>query len=69
MVIEKEYLDETKPYLKEIINNLKISDKWKIQLTTAINFISYKDTDEERAMQLKSNIKIVIYDKADEVTK
>ena len=69
MVIEKEYLDETKPYLKEIINNLKISDKWKIQLTTVINFISCKDTDEERVMQLKSNIKIVIYDKADEVTK
>ena len=69
MVIEKEYLDGTKPYLKEIINNLKISDKWKIQLTTVINFISCKDTDEERVMQLKSNIKIVIYDKADEVTK
>ena len=33
MVIEikpKEYLDEIKPYLKDIINNLKKSDTWKI---------------------------------------
>ena len=27
----KEYLDETKPYLKDIINNLKTSDTWRIQ--------------------------------------
>ena len=27
-----EYLDKSKPYLKDIINNLKISDTWKIQL-------------------------------------
>ena len=25
-----EYLDETKPYLKDIINNLKKFDTWKI---------------------------------------
>ena len=34
----KEYLDEIKPYLKDIINNLKKSDTWKIQSTKAINF-------------------------------
>ena len=28
-----------KPYLKHIINNLQISDTWKIQLTIAINCI------------------------------
>ena len=41
----KEYLDEIKPYLKDIINNLKSSDTFKIELTTAINFVSCKDTD------------------------
>ena len=39
----KEYLDEIKPYLKDIINNLKKSDTWKIELTITINFISSKD--------------------------
>ena len=40
----KEYLDEIKPYLKDI-SNLKKSDTWKIQLTIAINFISSKHTE------------------------
>ena len=64
----KEYLDEIKPYLKDIINSLKKSDTRKIQLTMGINFISSKDTDEERVMHSKSDyIEIMIYDKADEV--
>ena len=42
----KEYLDEINPHLKDIINNLKSSDAFKIELTTAINFVSCKDTDE-----------------------
>ena len=32
----KKYLKEIKPYLKNIINNLNGSDKWKIQLTIEI---------------------------------
>ena len=28
----EEYLDKIKPYLKDIINNLKKIDTWKIQL-------------------------------------
>ena len=70
----KVMLIEIKPYqsnntvMKDIINNLKKSNTQKIQLTTAINFISSKDTDEERVMHAKSdNIEITIYDKADEV--
>ena len=56
----KEYLDEIKPCLKEIINNLKKSDTWKIQLTVVINFISSKDIDKECVMHSKSdNIKIM----------
>ena len=73
-VIEKklsieEYLNKIKPYLKDIINNLKKSDMWKIQLTIAINFIFFKDNnDEERDMQSKSdNIEIMMNREADEV--
>ena len=36
--------------LKDITNNLKKFDTWKIQLTIAINFISFKDNGKERAM-------------------
>ena len=65
----EEHLSKIRPYLKNIINNLKKSDTWKIQLTIAISFIFSKDNDEDRAMQLKSdNIEIMINDKADEVT-
>ena len=42
----EEYLNKIRPYLKDIINNLKKSDTWKIQLTLAINFNSSKDNDE-----------------------
>ena len=56
---------QIKPYLKEIINNLEKSDAWKIQLTIAIDFISSKDTDEERVMHSKSNHVMVIYAKTD----
>ena len=63
-----EYLDEIKRYLKDIINNLEISDTWKIQLTIVMNFISSKGT-EECVMNSKSdNIKIMIYDEADKIT-
>ena len=38
---------------------------WKIQLTTAIDFISSKDNDEECVMHLKiDNIEILINDKS-----
>ena len=42
---------------------------WKIQLTIAINFIFFKDNnDEERDMQSKSdNIEIMMNREADEV--
>ena len=39
--------------------NLQSSDTWKIQLTVAINFISSKDTEEERVMySVSDNIKL-----------
>ena len=51
------------------MNNLKISDKGKIQLTIANKFISSIDNDEEHVMHSRSgNIEIVINDEAHEVT-
>ena len=48
-------------YLKDIINGLKKSDTWKIQLAIANNFISSIDIDEERVMHSKSyNIEVMI---------
>ena len=43
----KEHFHEIKQFFKDIINNLKKSDTWKIQLTIAINFIASKDTVEK----------------------
>ena len=64
----EEYLNEIRPHLKDIINNLKKSDTWKIQLMTVINFMSSKDTAEDRLLHSKGdNIEIIINDKADEV--
>ena len=64
----KEYLNVIKPYLKDMIIDLQISDTWKIQLTIAINFISSKDVDEQCVIHSKSeNIEVMPYDGAYEV--
>ena len=66
----QEYLHKIRPYLKDIINNFKKLDRWKIQLTIANNFISSIDNNEECVMHSKSdNIEIMINDKVDEVIK
>ena len=66
-----EYLNKIRPYLKDVINNLKKSDAWEIQLTMAINVISSKnDNNQERLMHSKrDNIEIKINHEADEVIK
>ena len=47
-VIKIEYLDNIKPYLKDIINDLKQSDTWKIILTKTFTFVFSKyDSDVE----------------------
>ena len=46
MVVERKQY-QLKNVLKDIINNLKKSDTWKIQSTLANNFISSIDNDEE----------------------
>ena len=64
----KKYLCKIRPFLKDIINDLKTPDIWKIQLTIAINFISSKNNDEEHVIHSKNdNIKIMINDKTYEV--
>ena len=42
-----------KSYLKDIIDNLKKSDAWKIKLTIAIHFVSSKDNNEECVIHSK----------------
>ena len=54
-LLVEEFLNKIRPPLKDIINNLKNSDTWKIQLTIANNFASSIDNDEEREMHSKSD--------------
>ena len=42
----KEYLNMIKQYLRDIINDHKTQDEWKIQLTMKINFIPSKDSKD-----------------------
>ena len=65
----KKYLNKVRSHLKDIINNLEISDTWKTWLTITINFVSsIDDNDEKHVMHSKSdNIEIIINNEADEV--
>ena len=64
----KEYLEIIKQYLSDIINDHKIHDEWKIQLTMEINFISSKDSNETRIMHTTSdNIEIMMGNETDEI--
>ena len=66
----KEYRNKSRPYLEEIIDNLKKSDIWKIQLAIANKSIFSIDNDDKRVMHSKSdNIEVVINYEADEVIK
>ena len=63
-----ESLKKIETYLRNIIINLQNFDKQKIQLTVTINFISSKDTEEERVMRLNSdNIKDKSYSEVNKV--
>ena len=54
--------------MRNVITDLQSSGTWKIQLTTAISFISSKDTEEERVMHSTSgNIKLTSYNDANEI--
>ena len=63
-----EYFNETEPYLRNTIIDLKNSDTWKIQLAIVVNIISSKDAEEERVMHSRSNnINSTSYNDASEV--
>ena len=67
--VEKD-LNRFRPYLKDIINNLKKSETWKIQLIIANNFVFSIDNDEEHVMHSNTdNIGIMIIDEADKFIK
>ena len=60
----KKYLNKIRPYLKDIINSLRKSGTWEIYLIITMNFISFRDdNDEELVMHSKSdNGEIMIND-------
>ena len=65
--IEK-YLNEIKPYLSDIINDLKNQSEWKIQLTIAISFFCSNDSKEISTIRTKSdNTEIMIGNKTNEI--
>ena len=56
MLPVEEYLNKIRPCLRDLVNDLKQSDTWKIQLTITINFISSKgDNDQDHVMHSKSD--------------
>ena len=64
----KDYLDDIKPYLSDIINDHKTKGEWKIHVTMAINLFSSKDSEEIRTTHSKSdNIEILIGNETDEI--
>ena len=64
----KDYLDEIKPYLSDIINDHKTQGKWKIKLTMTVNFFSSKDSKETRTVYSPSdNIEVIIGIETDKI--
>ena len=55
-VSAEEYLNKIGLFLRDLLNDLKQSESWKIQVTMTINFISSKDyNDEDRVMHSRSD--------------
>ena len=64
-----EYLNNFKPYLRNTIINLQNSGTLQIQLTIAIDFISSKDSEEERGVHTsKNDIIFTFYSVVNDVT-
>ena len=54
--------------MRNIVTDLQSFGTWKIQLTTATNFISSKDTQGERIMHSTSdNLKFTSYNDVNEI--
>ena len=50
-----EYFDIIKPYLKDMIDDYKARDEWKIQSSMRIIFVSFTDANETHEMHTKSD--------------
>ena len=67
-VLLTEHLNKIESLLRNMIIDFQNSDKWKIQLTIEINFVSPKDVNERRVMHSSSdNIKCTAYKDPNEV--
>ena len=68
MLSIEEYLNKIRPYLSNMVNDLKTQGEWKIQLTIGINFLSSYVTNETRAMHSHSdNEEIMIGNETNEI--
>ena len=66
----EQYLENIRPYLRDMIDHLKTSGNWKIHLTIKIKFMLSKDIDENPLMYSKhDNRKIMIAFDTDEILK
>ena len=55
-----EYFNIIRPYLKDLIDDHKSKDEWKIQLSMRVIFVSFTDVNKTHEMYSKSdNIKIM----------
>ena len=50
-----EYFDKIKPYLKDMIDDYKSKDEWKIQIIMRIIFVSFIYKNETQVMHTKSD--------------
>ena len=61
---------KNKPYVRNLIDNLKVSGHWKLYLTKEIDFMLSQDRDEEQLMHSKTdNIESMIDNKTNEIIK
>ena len=64
-----EYFNIIRPYLKDMIDDHKSKDEWKIQLSMRVIFVSFTDSNETLNMYVKSdNIEIMRGAETNDVT-
>ena len=64
-----EYFNISRPYLKDLIDDHKSKDEWKIQLSIRVIFVSFTNANETHKMYSKSdNVKIMGGIKTEDIT-
>ena len=64
----EDYFDIIRPYLRDMINNHKTHEEWKIPLTMWFTFISSLNTIEVRIMNSRSdNVEIMVVIQTDNI--